>query len=367
MEPFVHLPAFGFVACTTCRYACIADEVATHLRHHHSESMNVDRRKVVVEAVAKIPDIIRNQEELRNFRYPPPTTEPIPFIAPPRADGIRCNECGFVIRTVQGIQAHCRKEHGWQNEWTKGGNIKQKAQQPRQVPWTTGIRCQRFFKSRSASSYFEVRQCDGAPDRADDPAALLAERLLQSHAQQAAVFSDTTSNLSIGLHDEKAEPNLWLRRVGWDEHLQGLDAKRLRATLSPTPHDNPVLFTVWSSLDRVLDQAQQSATTSIAGHAALFEIERKTPNVKPKRPFDSRLEPDTWARYKAVMCKLLNCLLCVDAWDVRDRPPYRLSNRQAELLRRLRDEAGKDALICRLTNLTLDVTISEPRVSVLAY
>ncbi|KAK4209416.1 hypothetical protein QBC37DRAFT_294646 [Rhypophila decipiens] len=111
MEPFVHLPEYPFVICQTCGYACIANEVATHLGKQHHE-IEPNERSRIAKLVEKIPGIIPNQAGLCGFRFPPATTEPIPFIAAPEIDGIRCNECGFVIRTTQGIQKHCRRGRG---------------------------------------------------------------------------------------------------------------------------------------------------------------------------------------------------------------------------------------------------------------
>ena len=55
------------------------------------------------------------------------------------------------------MQRHCKEHHNWANDWKKGGNIKAKLQEPRQLPWITGVWCQRLFRSRAASSWFEVK------------------------------------------------------------------------------------------------------------------------------------------------------------------------------------------------------------------
>jgi len=40
--------------------------------------------------------------------------------------------------------------------------VAKKARQERQVPWTTGVLCQRFFQSRAASGWFKVGRSSGA-------------------------------------------------------------------------------------------------------------------------------------------------------------------------------------------------------------
>lgn len=64
---------------------------------------------------------------------------------------------------------------------------------------------------------------------------------------------------------------------------------------------------------------------------ALFEIQRKEVHVKPSRPFDSRLEDDTWTRYKDVMKQLMRIWQRTQTLDDDDRPQYRLTGRQREL------------------------------------
>ncbi|KAM7213331.1 Protein of unknown function (DUF3505) domain containing protein, partial [Rhypophila decipiens] len=218
MEPFVKLPEYPFVICKTCRYGCVANEVAMHLRKQHHEIKPSERSRIV-KLVEEIPGIIPNKAGLSRFQFPPATTEPIPFIAAPEIDGIRCDECGFVIRTIRGIQGHCREEHGWENDWKRGGNVAKRARQERALLWTTGIHCQRFFLSRAAAVPIRV------------------------------------------------------------------------------------------------------------GYAVLFEVNRKEAHVKARKPFDSRMEDDTWVRYREVMRKLLCFIQRTEDWDDEARPPYTVTEK----------------------------------------
>lgn len=113
--PFVYLPEYPFVICKACCFACIADEVTSHLRNHHISICPQERTRIATR-VKDIPEIIHDQASLREFLRPPATIDVIPFIKPPKTDGLRCNECGFITRTPQGIQRYCRKEHGWEND-----------------------------------------------------------------------------------------------------------------------------------------------------------------------------------------------------------------------------------------------------------
>lgn len=84
MDPFVYLPVYRLVVCQRCGFACVADETITHLQTRHPEIPSVERKRIVG-IVQRINKIIRSQRDLKDFQYPPPTTEPIPFLEPPRA------------------------------------------------------------------------------------------------------------------------------------------------------------------------------------------------------------------------------------------------------------------------------------------
>lgn len=317
--------------------------MATHLRKHHT-TIPSDRRKTITKAIQDIPGIVANQAGLVGFQYPPPTVDPIPFIGQPQTDGLRCNECGFIVRTPQGIQRHCRKQHGWENDWRKGGNMAKRAREEREVPWTTGVRCQRFFRSRAASQWFEVgrgrerQDVAGTAETEDGETeetvtARMKEvedqKIMQAHQTQAKRF-EARRKQAIQMGDEKAEPNAWLERVGWAEHLKGLDPDVMRATVGPIHEDETGLRRMWESLERVMERARATVAAMHAGHAVLFEINRKEVHVKPRKPFDGRMEEDTWARYKDVFQKLICFIRRTDDRD-ENRPPYEFTNRQGKL------------------------------------
>ncbi|KAM7192758.1 hypothetical protein V8F33_008219 [Rhypophila sp. PSN 637] len=261
MEPFVYLPEYPFVI------------------------------------LGEIPGIIPNQAGLYGFSYPPATTEPIPFIAAPEVDGIRCDKCGFTTYTIRGIQGHYREEHGWENDWKKGGNVAKRARQDR-----------RFFRSCMASQWFEVGRGNQVAVVAVASASeeTIEQRITQIHKAQANKFEEKKQQI-IQAGDEKAEPNPWLRRVGWAEHLKGLDKERLRESMGPI------------------------AVPIRVGHTVLFEVNRKEAHIKARKPFDSRIEDDTWVRYREVMRKLLCFIQRTKDWEDEARPPYTVTEKQGSL------------------------------------
>jgi hypothetical protein len=66
------------------------------------------------------------------------------------------------------------------------------------------------------------------------------------------------------------------------------------------------------------------------GSAALFEVARKEMHVKPRKPFDNRLEDDRWQRYKTVWRQLLCVWQRTQVWDDDKRPPYELTTQQGD-------------------------------------
>ncbi|KAK2036070.1 hypothetical protein LZ31DRAFT_436957, partial [Colletotrichum somersetense] len=117
---FVFSTEFSVAICKKCRYAVVGNEVLTHLRNQH-RGIEAAERKRIADRIRSLRGIICSQTELQSFRYPDPTVEPIAHIAPPQADGLRCHACRSVCRCVVNMQRHCRAEHGWKNDWSKGG------------------------------------------------------------------------------------------------------------------------------------------------------------------------------------------------------------------------------------------------------
>src|SRR6478736_5495758 len=250
MEPFVHLPEFPIIICKSCQFAYVAKEADSHLRVRHS--MPTAERQVIIQQVQAIPGIIQDQAGLPAFPFPPPTTKPIPFIAPPSDNGIACNKCPYVIGIIQGIQKHHREEHGWVNDWKKGGDVAKRAKQERQVPWRTGVYCQRFFPGRAASRWFEVnRGCE---------------------EEGARVQQQGADARSVQDGDDKWEASKWLGRTGWPRHLEGIDQGELKALMRAIGDDEPELQQMWRVFNTVLDEAYAATERCYPGTAELFEI-----------------------------------------------------------------------------------------------
>ena len=111
--PFAHLPQYAVLVCQLCQFACLADEAPRHVQQRHEDISREERRRIA-QSVLSVPNLLRNTGDLHLLAKPCPE-EPIPFLAAPKSDGLKCRKCSYISRHVQKMQSHCRKKHGWQN------------------------------------------------------------------------------------------------------------------------------------------------------------------------------------------------------------------------------------------------------------
>ncbi|EWZ27792.1 hypothetical protein FOZG_18494 [Fusarium oxysporum Fo47] len=154
--PYVLLSTYRLLVCQVCGFASVADEVATHLRTRHRD-IQPERRQELVEKIKQIPNILHSRDDLRHYlRYPTNTIEPIPYLAPPKPDGLKCRACGHIVRRVQKIQNHCAEKHQWINPRGRGRPAPNCPVSAYELPWEEHVACQRFFPSRAGSIWFQV-------------------------------------------------------------------------------------------------------------------------------------------------------------------------------------------------------------------
>jgi hypothetical protein len=76
MEPFVHLRELNVVICKVCKFACVADEVGSHLCMRH-RAIGLESRHTIEQDVGQIPGIVWSQAELSGFQLPGPDARAI--------------------------------------------------------------------------------------------------------------------------------------------------------------------------------------------------------------------------------------------------------------------------------------------------
>ncbi|KAH8669335.1 hypothetical protein BGZ61DRAFT_498117 [Ilyonectria robusta] len=296
-KPFIYVPEYPFVIYKPYQIAVVSNEVVRHMKAQHAAD---NKAKYIHNIIKAIPGIISNQEELKQWSVPPPTTAPIPWLPPPKPDGLGCDECPYVARQLRRIKQHYRVHHRWINHRTRSRRTKESAAADPAVPWRTGVQCQRFFRNRVASSWFEVGRSIPSSSRGDSQNDVnrKAEFIKRIQQEDKEAF-ESEANARVQDISDKWEAQRWLKRCGWPRHLANIDKMWLRKeVLQPIGENEPVLQTMWEIFECVLDNAYVATSRCSPGTAELFEMERKEIHITPNKPFEGIMEPDAWIRYK---------------------------------------------------------------------
>lgn len=192
------------------------------------------------------------------------------------------------------------------------------------------MHCQRFFIRRAASSWFRVGSGGetASPDHTGQTEAAI-ERVQELFREEAAKEAQET-RMIIQVGDDRLESNGWLEFVGWATHLQGLSVTKLYSTRQDIREEETALQSAWKVMEYVLNQARATATAAKVGKAALFEVARTALEGKPNRPFNSRMEEDTWKRYRDVFRQILCIIYRVDEMADDERPPFIFTTAQGD-------------------------------------
>ncbi|OBS17259.1 hypothetical protein FPOA_12224 [Fusarium poae] len=170
------------------------------------------------------------------------------------------------------MQEHYRKDHRWSNprgeaEVSRCGRYRLSRSHGR-----TGVQSQRLFSNGPGSGWFEVGF--GAPATQTRDEAAMMERAVYAMEQKQKQFEQEEKEC-IKAADAKTDANAWLERVGWADHLQGLDPEAMRQLTDPVGEEEHVLQLIHDSIIRVMSQARITAAPSTVGTQALFEAQRK--------------------------------------------------------------------------------------------
>jgi hypothetical protein len=191
------------------------------------------------------------------------------------------------------MQEHTWDAHRWKSQ--QKGRPKKRRNQSQEVPWQTGIHCQRFFKQGPKSGYFEVRNAEASPPSSPPGIASREDQFKAAKRELEAALrkAEEKERRCIEEADESREPNPWLRRVGWAAHLAGLDRSEIQQWVEMPDDEEPKLQILCKAFDWMIQDAQYTTVQEVVGQAALFEANRKEVNKEPQKPFDSWMETHT--------------------------------------------------------------------------
>lgn len=139
---FIIRSEYRIIQCIQCRYAVSPSYIHGHLRDKHKKTVNQKCRKDLARYVAeKVDSIARDKQQVIYLKPNSPPVDGFPLYH----NGLRCisssdigNECGYICRTIAGIQDHCKTMHGWKNEQKRGGNVYRKTTQTPNRLWEEG-------------------------------------------------------------------------------------------------------------------------------------------------------------------------------------------------------------------------------------
>jgi RecQ family ATP-dependent DNA helicase len=325
----VHFPAQGVVVCSECKHAVLPSHIDAHLKDEGKhKAVKADRERIIQEIQA-IGGLKTKRAELNHLVFPLASNPPIPILQEPRKDGLQCqlqdqygNPCVYIACQIQKIQEHCRHVHQWENPQKKG---RPETGRDVQVPWRTGVHCQHFFVRGPGAQYFEV-QAEGSSSAmpSGDVDLDAAKTALKQAMQQA----EEEARRQITEPEEAREPNPWLRRVGWAEHLGAFDRKELRELVAPIKDDEPELEVLCKAFDWLIQDAQYHCVRPVIGLEALFEANRKEVDKDVRMPFDSWMDITTVKAYTEVYKQLLRYIFRSKDIEPEKRPGFELTERQ---------------------------------------
>ena len=336
MDQFIHLPEFQVIVCKKCKYAVLPSHIDSHFAPARPHGFKKQERQRIQDRIAEINGLIGNEETLKRceFQFPPDTSEPIAALAAPRTNGLRCmfevkekSTCPYVCNSMQQIQEHSWKVHGWKSTNTGGRPKKYSTKAIQEVPWRSGVLCQQFFAQGHKSGYFEVGR-NTRTDRTSVQPQSQWEKL-EKAIDKGMSRVEEAQHRKIEAIDESREPNPWLRRTGWARHLGGFDREKLRELVRPVDkEEEPELELIHQAFDRLIRAAQEVAVTEVVGQAALFEANRKEHDKKASKPFNSRMDKTTFKQYTGCWKQLLSYISRADDLEEDERPSFKLTSSQ---------------------------------------
>jgi hypothetical protein len=107
--------------------------------------------------------------------YPSPVSAPLPHL-PVYHNGLQCQACPYINRSIKRIREHCRKEHDWSVDT--------------HVMWTANIPCQKFHTTSRLGRLFKVSEIAKAQDAQPSPDADVSQTIQTSLTQASTQLEE---------------------------------------------------------------------------------------------------------------------------------------------------------------------------------
>lgn len=248
-ENLVYLPLYSVLVCRPCGHAVQGSHLLNHLLEKHKLPRQV-RQAIVAEVKCQFTRIRWSDGEARQVQQllQLPVNQAIPAIPFLRIykDGYQCTTnksttetCFFVSRDKQGIQKHCKKEHGWINPVSRGKCRDARRQIEEGIlvlPYVNGVFCQHLFATSLTRFYFPVlpdavesptttNDNDGRDNSLSEPKGVL-DQVEQQLAQRLEMMTNGSPQFRDRTTDRyPIQPTPWLEVTRWIPFLHGHDLR----------------------------------------------------------------------------------------------------------------------------------------------
>jgi hypothetical protein len=69
--------------CKEYKFRVVANVINTHLRREKHKDISKKKRRRIIAEITQIPGVIKEESELKDLLFPPPTSEAIPELEHP--------------------------------------------------------------------------------------------------------------------------------------------------------------------------------------------------------------------------------------------------------------------------------------------
>jgi hypothetical protein len=341
---FKYVPANRIAICKSHQQGVVKSQLKAYLDKKHKELV-WQTRQGIVEAVLKEASLQQWASEVEQIVYPSPESDLLPHL-PIYSDGRRCEQCGYINRSVKRIQEHYRTQEGCQSQY-----------RPRnaQRMWTT-VSCQKFHNTNKLGRLFQVKT-SVVVQQGGDPDVNVSQAIGLSLTQAATQLEEAEKkrNAAIQADTDRFDFNEWLNRAGWARHLRGLKRDWLLQMARKPTHKERALTEVCYAARMVIWRAQQASKASVVGMPAMMYINRREfGNSTNEKPFNAQQTKNTMIKYSNVWIEIIAYIWRThempvvtphnDDEDEREgrRPPYHISGKQYSCMERIRMIVGRD-------------------------
>lgn len=332
---FEYFPNHRIAICRSHQQGIVKSQLKTHLDKKHQEYVRQTRRNIVkaVQQERLLQDWAVTQDEVV---YPTAECAPLPHL-PVYQDGLRCQNCGYINRSIDRIQEHCKQGHRWES--------RSRAERPSdtQRMWRT-VSCQKFHNTNKLGRLFQVSGEAARPWAANDADAdadvSQAVEMSLTQAMARREDAEKEKRAAIEADTDRYDFNEWLNRAGWARHLQGLKRDWLLAMVVKPTHKERALFDVCWAVRMVIWRAQQASKSSVVGMPAMMYINRREfGNHTNEKPLNAQQIGKTMVKYSDVWVAIIAYIWRTHELPVVDRrndseeverrrPPYHINGRQ---------------------------------------